>query len=347
MNSRLGMSNSKILLVLLIAAATAIGIWAAMRLDISGEKGSGLGPAYEYDVEELAKIDPDLILYEASAEPISTDMKQARAIAIDPEGRICVAGDKVIRMFADTGDFVSEVKLSDSPRCLTVADDGTFFVGMRDHVQVYDADGTRLAAWESLGARAVLTSIAVSKNDVFVADAGNKVVVRYDTSGRLLNHIGRKDKDRNIPGFNIPSPYFDVAVASDGLLRVANTGNQRIEAYTFDGDLELWWGNASVRLEDFTPCCNPVNFAILNDDSFVTSEKGLVRVKIYSADGSFIGVVAGPQQLVEGRKCTICYFPAQCQKGGFDVAVDSEGRVFVLDTVKNIVRIFSRKKTGR
>jgi hypothetical protein len=46
------MSNSRTLLVLLIAAATVVGIWAVVRLDISGEKGSGLGTAYKYDVDQ-------------------------------------------------------------------------------------------------------------------------------------------------------------------------------------------------------------------------------------------------------------------------------------------------------
>jgi hypothetical protein len=347
MDKQMGTATTKILTGVLIAIAVGVGIFAVTWLDTTGEKGSGLGKPYDYDIEELGKIDPNLILYEESAGVISTGLKTARAIAIDLERRVCVAGDKVIRIFADSGDLVREVKLAGSPRCLTVADDGKFYVGMRNHVEVYGADGKRLATWESLGEDAVLTSIAVSRNDVFVADSGNRVVVHYDTAGKLLNYIGKKDVDKNIPGFHIPSPYFDVAVGSDGLLRVANTGRMSIEAYTFDGDLEFSWGKASVKLEDFTPCCNPVNFAILGDGSFVTCEKGLTRVKIYDADGVFTGVVAGPEQLVEGGTCRICYFPAQCQKGGFDVAVDAEGRIFVLDTVKNIVRIFSRKKASQ
>ncbi|MHC4482909.1 MAG: NHL repeat-containing protein [Planctomycetota bacterium] len=346
MNKQMGIANTKIFITVLVALAVGIGIFAVTQLDTTGEKGSGLGQAYEYDIEELAKIDPNLILYEESAEAISTGFKAARAIAVDFEKGIFVAGDKVIRVFAESGDLIDEVKLTDSPRCLTVTDDGKIYVGMRDHVEVYDGGGKRLARWESLGADAVLTSIAVSKNDVFVANAGSKIVVHYDSTGKLLNYIGKKDKDRNIAGFHIPSPYFDLAVGGDGLLRVADTGRQRIEAYTFDGDLEFSWGKGSVKLEDFTPCCNPVNFAILDNGSFVTCEKGLIRVKIYDADGTFVGVVAGPEQLVEGGTCRICYFPAQCQKGGFDVAVDAEGRIFVLDTIKNVVRIFSRKKTS-
>jgi len=209
-------------------------------------------------------------------------------------------------------------------------------------VEVYDDQGKQLASWESLGDDAVLTSIAVSKNDVFVADAGNRIVLRYDTTGKLMNRIGGKDKERNIPGFVIPSPYFDLAVGRDGLLRAVNPGLHRIEAYTFDGDLEFFWGKFSSGVEGFCGCCNPINFAILEDDSFVTCEKGLARVKIYDPEGAFVGAVAGPEQL--GVTAHICATPTQCQSGGFDVAVDAQGRIFILDTINNVMKIFTRKK---
>jgi hypothetical protein len=353
MKSQAGTNNTNILAGLLVAIAVVVGVVAVIRLDTTGEKGNGLGKEFIYDVKDLVKIDPNLILCEETVQPISTGFNSTLAIAIGPDGRIYVAGDEAIRVFDEDANsnfsFFGEIELTFAPRCLTVADDGKFYIGSKDHLEVYDGRGKHLATWQSLGDDAVLTSIAVYKNDVFVADAGtgNGIVLHYDTTGRLINRIGKKDKDRNIPGFNIPSPYFDVAVASDGLLRVANTGLMSIEAYTFEGDLEFSWGRASVKLEDFTPCCNPVNFAMLGDDSFVTCEKGLTRVKIYDADGAFVGVVAGTEQLVEGGTARICYFPALCQKGGFDVAVDADGRVFVLDTIKNVVRIFTRLKEGK
>ena len=214
---------------------------------------------------------------------------------------------------------------------------------MKDHIEIYDGQRTRLAAWENLGNNAVLTSIAVSKNDVFVADAGNRIVHRFDKTGKLINRIGAKDKDRNIPGFFIPSPHFDLAVAPDGLLRVVNPGHHQIEAYTSDGDLEFSWGKFSnTDLKGFCGCCNPVNFTILADESFVTVEKGLIRIKIYDPEGAFVGVVAGPEQLVQEGTSRICYTPAECQTGSFDVAVDSRGRILVMDTIKNVVRIFTR-----
>ncbi len=338
--------GTKILIGVLIALAIVIAVVALVRLDTTGKKGSGLGKEYLYEID--AKIDPNLILYEESAQPISTGFTDSSGIALDSQGSIYIVGDKAIRVFTGSGNLLDEIELTDVPRCLTVAGDGRIYVGMKNHVEVYNDDGKRLATWDSLGNDAVLTSIAVSKNDVFVADAGNRIVLRYDTSGKLINRIGAKDKARNIPGFVIPSPYFDLAVGRDGLLRVVNPGRHRIEAYTFEGDLEFFWGKFSnVDVKGFCGCCNPANFAILDDESFITCEKGLTRVKIYDAEGTFVGVVAGTEQLIEGGTAHICYFPEQCRAGGFDVAVDSQGRILVLDTIKNVVRIFTRKKIGQ
>ncbi len=355
MPKRLGTTNIKILIGVLIALAIVIAAVALVRLDTTGKKGSGLGKEYLYEID--AKIDPNLIIYEQLGEVISTGLKASTAIAVGPGGRVYVAGDEAIRVFNEgpNSNFSSfgQIKLTDAPRCLTVADDGKFYIGTKDHVEVYDDQGKQLASWQSLGEKAVLTSIAVSKNDVFVADAGNRIVMHYDITGKLINRIGKKDKERNIPGFVIPSPYFDLAVGRDGLLRVVNPGLHRIEAYTFDGYLEFWWGKFSSGVEGFCGCCNPVNFAILKgprpagiDDSFVTCEKGLIRVKIYDPEGAFVGVVAGPEQLLEGGASRVSEFGAGSQAGGFDVAVDAQGRIFILDTVNNVVRIFIRKKAG-
>ena len=348
MNYENTMNANRILIGLLIGLAVVIAVVALVRLDTTGKKGSGLGKEYLYEID--AKIDPNLIIYEEAGSAIRTGLKVLTAIAVGPGGRVYIAGDEVIQIFNEgpNSDFTSfgQIKLLCAPRCLTVADDGKFYIGTKDHVEVYDDQGKQLASWQSLGEKAVLTSIAVSKGDVFVADAGNRIVLHYDTTGKLINRIGGKDKARNIPGFVIPSPYFDLAVARDGLLRVVNPGLHHIEAYTFDGYLEFWWGNFSSSVEGFCGCCNPINIAILADDSFVTCEKGLARIKIYDPEGAFVGVVAGPEQLVEGGASRVSEFGAGSQAGGFDVAVDAQGRIFILDTINNVVRIFIRKKAG-
>jgi hypothetical protein len=333
-----------ILIGVLVAAAVVVGVVSVVKLDVAGNRGSGLGKEFKYDIAKLAKVDPNLIVYEESAEPIGTGFTAAKAVAIGAEGSIYVAGDGSVRKFAASGALSDEINLGETPGCLAVAADGTIFVGLRDHVEVYDGDGKPLASWRSLGPDAILTSIAVSEEDVFVADAGNRLVVRYDRQGNVVAQIGSKDAAKNAPGFVIPSAYFDLAVSADGLLRVVNPGKLRVDAYTFDGYFEFSWGHRSVEIDGFCGCCNPVNIAVLPDGRFVTCEKGLVRVKIYDSQGEFEAVVASPAQLVRDGDVRVCDLPEECQAGGFDVAVDSTGRIFALDTIKNIVRTFTRMK---
>ena len=339
-----GVTKFEVLVGLLVAVSVVVGIVVLVLFDITGEKGSGLDKEFVYDIADKIKIDPNLIFYAESSVPIVTGFKTSYGIAVDTNGTIYAIGDKAVRLFDGSGNLQGEIRLDSSPRCITVSRDGKIYIGMKDHVQVYDGNKKRLASWPRLDSDAVFTSIAVLKNDVFVADAGDRIVLHYDTNGKLLGRIGGKNEERNIPGFVIPSPYFDLAIAGDGLLRVVNPGRHRIEAYTFDGDLEFWWGTYSPNIEGFCGCCNPVNFAILEDGSFVTVEKGLVRVKVYDADGNFTGVVAGPEQLVKPCEAKICQIPADCQVGGFDLAVDNKQQILVLDTIRNVIKTFIKTK---
>ena len=290
------------------------------------------------------KIDPEFILYEEAGEILETGFESARAMTIGDDGKVYVVGDKALRVW-DAGKIQIEIGLGDEPSCVAVGD-GKIYIGLGDHVEVYDLFGGRLAQWQGFGERAVLTSIALGKGNVFVADAGNRIVYRFDEDGELLNRIGEKDSDRNIEGFLIPSAYFDLAMGGDGLLRAVNPGRHRIEAYTFDGDLEFSWGTASnSKLDGFCGCCNPINIAILSNGNLITCEKGIMRVKEYDDQGKFIGVVAGPAELSKTCCPKICNTPKDCQQGGFDIAVDGDGKVYVLDTLQSVVRVFEKKGT--
>ena len=322
-------SRSSIFIGVILSLAVAVVIIVVLYNAMTQDKETSLGDVFTYDLDELRKTDPALVKY-AETGSIETGFQRVFAIAMDRSDRAYVAGDRAVRIFGDKGDILQEIELSDSAGCLAVDDDGTLYVGLKDHIEVFDSSGVRRAKWESPGRRTTLTSIAISGDDIFAADAGGRAVLRYDKSGKLVSRIGERDKDRNISGFVIPSPYFDLAVAPDGLLRVVNPGLHRIEAYTFDGDLEFWWGKASTAIEGFSGCCNPVNFALMPDGGFVTCEKGLPRVKIYDIEGAFQSVVVGADVLNTYGRGII-----------FDVAADSQGRILLLDPIKRVLRIFT------
>lgn len=328
---------------ILIGAVVVIGVVVAIAVvyyaAVTRDSRTGISDVFIYDLEKYQKTDPALVKYEETGS-IKTGFQYVFAISIDSKDRVCVAGDKAIRIFSGEGDTLSELRLTDGARCLAVADNGDIYAGLGDHVEVYDPGGTRKAKWASPGPDSILTSIAAYEGEIFVADAGSRVVLRYDESGNLLNRIGERDEEKNIPGLVVPGPYLDLAVAPDGLLRVANPGVQQIEAYTFDGYMELSWGKPSPEIDGFSGCHNPVNFAILSDGRFVTCEKGLPRVKIYTPEGVFESVVAGTELFDMTEEDFISDGETDQTKVGLDVAVDSRGRVYVLDPVEKAVRVF-------
>lgn len=306
--------------------------------------GSALGAGkdanpFAYDVQRFSKTDPKLIRYEEAGR-FTCSNPEPRRLALGSGDRIYVAGKNGVTVITREGVRQGNIVLGSPARCVAVAGDGTVYVGLRDHIEVFDAKGQRQAAWESPGPKAWFSGMVAGANEVFVADSGNRVVLRYDRSGKLAGRIGAKDKERNIQGLIVPSPYLDVGLGRDGLLRVNNPGRHRVEAYTTNGDLEFFWGKPTAGIEGFCGCCNPVGLAMMGDGRYVTCEKGLPRVKVYSAEGAFECVVAGAESFPENTRA---HSSSDCSVGGVDAATDAQGRVYVLDLIVGDVRVMKRK----
>jgi sugar lactone lactonase YvrE len=278
-------------------------------------------------IESFLKVDPKLIIAKEEGR-VGTGLKQLRAIAVGPDDRIYAAGDKCYEILGKDGKVASKVDLEKVPNCLAVDSDGTVYVGVWDHIEVFDGKGTRKATWEKSGPTAWMTSIAVSEKAVYAADFGDKTVVHYDKSGKIVGRLGEPGKVEGTGKYEIPSPYFDVAVDSNGTPWVAHTGRRLLENYREDGSLASSWGKSGPQIEKFSGCCNPSHFTMRKDGSFVTAEKGLVRVKIHAPNGDLVGVVAAAKDFEKGIH-------------GLDVAVDSKDRILVADPGTSSVRIYT------
>jgi sugar lactone lactonase YvrE len=220
-----------------------------------------------------------------------------------------------------------------------VAPDGTLYVSLRTHVEVFDASGNRRAVWEAPQARAWLSGLLATADTVYAADSGNRVVWRCDRSGRVISRLGEKDPARGIPGLVLPSPHLVVVGHPDGRLRLNNAGRHLVETYTPEGERVSAWGKPGMGIAAFCGCCNPIALAVLPDGRIVTAEKGLPRVKVYQPDGRLDCVVAGVESFPENLRATRGESRNDTLNLSLDVVADPRGRICILDPVSATVRV--------
>jgi hypothetical protein len=107
---------------------------------------------------------------------------------------------------------------------------------------------------------------------------------------------------------------------------VVNPGKHELLRLAEDGRVLAAWARPGMATPGFCGCCNPAYIALLPDGSLITSEKQAPRIKIYSAEGVYRGVVAAPTMLYGDT-------------AGRPVAADKLGRVWALDGDR--VRVFA------
>lgn len=312
-------------IIVLFAGARVVGIIGSCGLPGCFVNAD----SYDDKFASFSKTDPKLVIYN-KLRHIKLGLRQPRAIALGPDGKLYVAGDRAVEVYDRlNGGELSSFRLASVPYSMSIAPDGKVYIGAKDHIEVYDCTGKMLSRWNPVGGKAYLTSIAATKDAVFAADAGNRVVLKYDLGGRVVSLIGKKDSATGAPGFIVPSPHLDVAAAG-GAVWVSNPGMHDLELYGPDGKLKRAWGKASFAADGFSGCCNPTDIALLPNGKFVTSEKGIPRVKVYSAAGKFEGVVAG----FETFKPDVV---------GLDLTTDAQGHIFVLDPSIKCIRVYVAK----
>lgn len=319
------MKNKGIIIFLLILAAIIIAVIVGDYVSDRPDK-SRPNP-FAYDVNEFKTVDPELIHYRETKN-FRIGFEEPVAIAVH-NNRIYVAGDNSVKIIDLSGTLLNDLSLSGNPQTVE-AFNQTLFVAVDNQVLVYDGDGNLLNEWEPLGENSQVTAIAATENNVFVADAGKRRVIRFSEEGEILTEFDGKAEEGVLHGFIIPSPCFDLDINDEGELWVVNPGLHALENYTYNGNLRSHWKNTGMRPEGFSGCCNPSHFTFLDDGRFVTSEKGLVRIKTYKRSGEFEGVVAEPAKFVDEGRAP-------------DVAADSQDNIYALDFDKKVIRVFEPK----
>ena len=295
---------------------------------INSRPGNRPGNPYEYSVDQFKSVDTTLLTYTETIDFTFGEL-DLRGIAF-ANNRLYLVEDNYLVIVSPEGEKLAKSELPESPSCVTASSKG-IYIGFKKYIGQYTLNGELVKNWATLNDSTVITSLATADSLLFAADAGNRRVLRYQSDGTLSGSFTGKRDSADLHGFIIPSPYFELAVNSFGELWVVNPGMHAFENYTFDGQLREFWERTAMTIDGFSGCCNPAQMAVMPDGSFVTAEKGMVRIKIHKASGEVLAVVAPPAKF-EGET----HAP--------DLAVSPSGDIYALDYEQKMIRVFQRKK---
>lgn len=154
-------------------------------------------------------------------------------------------------------------------------------------LNVYDGDGNHLDTW----GEGVLTpnfahGIFIDGEDnVFVTDAKDHAVYKFNSSGELVLTLGTPGQEGANEGdpFNKPT---DIATASNGDIIVSDGyGNHHIHRYTADGQHIKTWGGEGSGPGEFT-----ISHTVRLDgeDRIWDCDRENCRIQIFDLDGNFV-----------------------------------------------------------
>ena len=120
---------------------------------------------------------------------------------------------------------------------------------------------------------------------------------------------------------------------AENVIHAPNPGKHRVERYSLDGELLGRFGRFDGRdPAGFSGCCNPTNIALAPEGLVVVTVKAEPGVKVYNADGKLLAVIGADD------------FDPRCKN--MDVAVDSQGRIHVIDTARLYICVYAPDKPG-
>jgi len=248
-----------------------------------------------------------------------------RGICVDGADLVYSVGDQEVKVFESTGQLKRHWQTAKPGYCIAIDQQSCVYVGQVGQIEKFDSTGKPLATWQDGDKLGLVTAIGFTDKYVLVADAKDRCIRRYDRIGKWLNDIG---KDNNTRGFLIPNGHLDFSVDAQGVIHTANPAKHRVERYSLEGKLLGYFGRFGQRRpEDFPGCCNPTNLTLNKNGHVIVTEKASPRLKVYDSAGKLLSLISEKA------------FDAGCKN--MDVATDSHGRIYVVDTVSMHICVFA------
>jgi DNA-binding beta-propeller fold protein YncE len=182
-----------------------------------------------------------------------------------------------------------------------------------------------------------------AEDNMWLVDAGNNVVVKFNPKRRIVQALGRRLEpwvymthgiERAIPG---PAAFYqptDTVVGPDGSTYITDGyGNSRVVKFTKEGSLVKYWGDRGTRPGQFN---TPHSIVMDRNANLYVADRQNSRVQVFDTDGKF-----KQEWDLDGLTWSICITPGPNQV----IFIGSVGKVYKMDLTGKVLGTFG--KLGR
>jgi sugar lactone lactonase YvrE len=221
-------------------------------------------------------------------------------IAVNNDGEVYVAdtGNNVVKRFTEGGHLINQWQWKLDLDTLVVpkrvaldSNDNVYVLYRQEYsddnsgdnlIRVFNSQGNLITKnqWQEPDRNIGNSGLAIdSQDNVYVTNHVTRVIQKFTNDGQSLGEWPIELFEGDLPEGNLR-----IAISSN-FVYVADEGGNRIRKYTYDGQLEKYWGSKGSKEGEFD---SPESIAIDSQDYIYVTDKKNNRIQKFNSEGKFI-----------------------------------------------------------
>ena len=133
--------NNRLLIWVIVVVSAIANVFFIIRAITENTRSAQDNP-FNYNIEFFEEVDPALLKYK-EIRNIPVNLHLITGIAVDTEENIYISGDDSISIYTREGHILSAFPTGQTAHCLDVYRNGDIYLGMKNHIEIYDRDGIK------------------------------------------------------------------------------------------------------------------------------------------------------------------------------------------------------------